>query len=103
MKPREPRATGPVARPIALPAGVLEARLAMAMGDLQSAASAQRAVTDALQELVTELSTRTGPSDLRHLANGLAANATRSTLTALSTRGAADTIATVAALLDGAS
>jgi hypothetical protein len=103
MKPREPRATGPVARSIALPAGVLEARLAMVMGDLQSAVSAQRAVTDALQELVIELGTRTVPSDLRHLAGGLAANSTRASLTALLTRGAADTIATVAALLDGAS
>ena len=75
----------------------------MAMGDLQSAASAQRAITDALQELVTELGTRTAPSDLRHLAGGLAANSTRASLNALLARGAADTIATVAALLDGAS
>jgi hypothetical protein len=102
MKPREPRPLGPVARSIALPAGVLEARLAMAMGDLQSAASTQRAIADALQEFVTELSTRTVPSDLRHLAGGLAANSTRASLNALLTRGAADTIATVAALLDGA-
>ena len=75
----------------------------MAMGDLQSVASTQRAIADALQELVTELGTRTVPADLRHLANGLAANSTRASLNALLTRGAADTIATVAALLDGAS
>jgi hypothetical protein len=75
----------------------------MAMGDLQSAAGALRAITDTLGELVAELSTRTVPADLRHLAGGLAANSTRASLNALNIRGAADTIATVAALLDGAS
>jgi hypothetical protein len=88
---------------IALPVGALEGRLALAMAELQSAVAGQRAVAEALAGIVAEVSTKTQPADLRHLATGLASNAMRATMLALVTRDAASALSTVAALIEGAS
>ncbi|HEX9619904.1 MAG TPA: hypothetical protein VF989_07210, partial [Polyangiaceae bacterium] len=70
----EPPASPKPGRTIALPVGTLEGRLALAMAELQSAVAGQRAVAEALAGIVAEVSTKTQPADLRHLATGLASN-----------------------------
>lgn len=100
IPPRGPKDTPP-GRTIAVPVARFEGRLALAMGELQSAAAGQRAIADALAGLVNELGTKASPDALRHIAIGLSANATRAALTALNVRGAADAIATVAGVLEG--
>jgi hypothetical protein len=100
MTPTRVHRDSPPGRKVAVPVARFEGRLALAMSALQGSASAMRELADALAGLVAELGTQTAPDKLRDLATGLAANATRATLTALNTRGAADTLASIGFVLE---